>query len=186
LFWDYSGGISTDLLVHQTDAIHMITGRTYCNSVMCSGGVHAWQDGREVPDTITAGFEYPENFHLNYSVSFANAGFGYAEELLGRNGTMILRNLKDLQVYGENPQLVAKGQKPAPEMNFNAKDDFGQGNPTNDHLRNFVDAVLGNTELNCPAIVGHQAAVTGHLATMSYRNQKAAFWDEEQGRYHLG
>jgi len=186
LFWDYSGGISTDLLVHQTDAIHMITGRTYCNSVMCSGGVHAWQDGREVPDTITAGFEYPENFHLNYSVSFANAGFGYAEELLGRNGTMVLRNLKDLEVYGEDPRLVAAGQKPAPEMAFNAKKDFGQGNPTNEHIRNFVDAVLGNEELNCPAIVGHQAAVTGHLATMSYRNQKAAFWDEEQGRYHLG
>jgi len=185
LFWDYSGGISTDLLVHQTDAIHMITGRTYCNSVMCTGGVHAWQDGREVPDTITAGFEYPENFHLNYSVSFANAGFGYAEELLGRNGTMVMKNLKDLHVYGESPKLVAAGQKPAPEMAFNAKNDFGQGNPTNDHLRNFVDAVLGNEELNCPAIVGHQAAVTGHLATMSYRHQKAAFWNEEQGRYHL-
>src|SRR5690606_3234689 len=42
LFWDYSGGISTDLLVHQTDAIHMITGRTHCKSVMCQGGVHAW------------------------------------------------------------------------------------------------------------------------------------------------
>lgn len=185
LFWDYSGGISTDLLVHQTDALHMITGRTHCKSVMCNGGVHAWEDGREVPDVITAGFEYPDNLHLNYSVSFANAHFGYGEELMGRNGTMVIKNLSDVYVYGENPRLVAKGQKPAPEMHFNSQKDFNQGNPTFEHLRNFVDAVLGKEELNCPAIVGHQAAVTGHLATLSYRNQKKAHWDQEQGLYHF-
>jgi hypothetical protein len=44
---------------------------------------------------------------------------------------------------------------------------------------------MGKAELNCPAIVGHQAAVTGHLATLSYRNDKKVFWDNEQGRYHF-
>ncbi len=185
LFWDYSGGISTDLLVHQTDALHMITGRTHCNSVMCTGGVHAWQDGREVPDVITAGFEYPDNFHVNYSVSFANAHFGYGEELMGRYGTMVIKNLKDLYVYGENPRLVGKDGKPTPEMHFNDAKDFNQGNPTYEHLRNFVDAILGKAELNCPAIIGHQAAVTGHMATLSYRNNKKVYWNEEQGRYHF-
>ena len=185
LFWDYSGGISTDLLVHQTDALHMITGRTYCKSVMCNGGVHAWHDGREVPDTITAAFEYPQNFHLNYSVAFSNAHWGYGEELLGRNGTMLIKNLSDLYVYGENPRQVSQGKKPAPEMHFNDQKDFGQGNPTNEHLRNFLDAIQGKAELNCPAIVGHQAAVTGHLATLSYRNDKKVYWDNEQGRYHF-
>ncbi len=186
LFWDYSGGISTDLLVHQTDALHMITGRTYCKSVMCTGGVHAWQDGREVPDTITAGFEYPEHFHVNYSVAFSNAYWGYGEELLGRNGTMLIKNLSDLYVYGEDPRMLSKDAKPAPEMHFNDAKDFGQGNPTNEHLRNFLDAIMGKAELHCPAIIGHQAAVTGHLATLSYRSGQKAYWDQEQGRYHLG
>ena len=185
LYWDYSGGISTDLLVHQTDALHMITGRTHCNSVMCNGGVHGWRDGREVPDTITAAFEYPNHFHVNYSVAFSNAHFGYGEELLGRNGTMILSNLADLHVYGENPRQVTRGKKPAAEMHFNTKKDFGQDNPTNEHLRNWLDAIQGKAELNCPAIVGHQAAVTGHLATLSYRNNKKVYWEQEQGRYHF-
>ncbi len=185
LFWDYSGGISTDLLVHQTDALHMITGRTYCNSVMCNGGVHAWHDGREVPDTITAGFEYPENFHVNYSVAFSNSYWGYGEELMGRNGTMLIKNLAELYVYGEDPRRLSKGSKPAAEMHFNTQKDFGQGNPTNEHMRNFLDGILGKAKLNCPAIVGHQAAVTGHLATLSYRNNKKVYWDDEQGRYHF-
>ena len=35
-----------------------------------TGGVHAWEDGREVPDVVTAGFRVSRsNFHLNYSVS---------------------------------------------------------------------------------------------------------------------
>ncbi len=185
LFWDYSGGISTDLLVHQTDAIHMITGRTHCKSVMCQGGVHAWRDGREVPDVITAGFEYPDHLHINYSVSFANAHFGYGEELMGRNGTMILKEMSDLYVYPESANMIAQGEKPAPEMHFNDQKDFGQGNPTNEHLRNFIDAVRGDAELNCPVTVGQQAAITGHLATLSYRHDKKVFWDQEQGRYHF-
>ena len=185
LFWDYSGGISTDLLVHQTDALHMITGRTFCKSVMCTGGVHGWHDGREVPDTITAGFEYPDNFHLNYSVAFSNSHWGYGEELMGRNGTMLIKNLNELSVYGEDPRRLGANRKPAPEMHFDGQKDFGQGNPTLEHLRNFVDAVLGKEELNCPAIVGHQAAVTGHLATLSYRNNKKVYWDNEEGRYHF-
>lgn len=185
LFWDYSGGISTDLLVHQTDAIHMITGRTYCKSVMCTGGVHAWRDGREVPDTITAGFEYPNHFHINYSVAFSNAHWGYGEELMGRHGTMIVKNLNDLYVYPEDQRYITAGKKAAPEMHFNAQKDFGQGNPTNEHLRNWIDAIQGKAELNCPAITGHEAAVTGHLATLSYRNNKKVYWDQEQGRYHF-
>ncbi len=186
LFWDYSGGISTDLLVHQTDALHMITGRTHCKSVMCTGGVHAWEDGREVPDTITAGFEYPGNFHVNYSVAFSNMYHGYGEELMGRLGTIVIKNLTDLYVYPEPERAISKGAKAAPEMHFNTKKDFDQGNPTNAHLRNWVDAILGKEELNCPAILGQQAAVTGHLATASYRNNKKVYWDQEEGRYHFG
>ena len=105
---------------------------------------------------------------------------------MGRNGTMLIKNLNDLYVYGENPRVLSKGAQPAPEMRFNAGKDFGQGNPTNEHLRNFVDAIMGKAELNCPAIVGHQAAVTGHLATASFRSGKKVYWDEEQGTYHFG
>jgi predicted dehydrogenase len=186
LFWDYSGGISTDLLVHQTDAIHMITGHTYCKSVMCNGGVHYWQDDREVPDTVTAAFEYPNHFHINYSSMFANVHYGYGEQLLGSEGTMEIMNLSDLHVYPEQARGLPGSVTSRPEMHFNDQKDFGQGNPTVEHMRNFIDAIKSDAPLNCPAQVGHEAAVTGHLATLSYRNEKKVYWDQEQGRYHFG
>lgn len=186
LYWDYSGGISTDLLVHQTDALHMITGRHSCKSVTCTGGIHAWrEDDREVPDTITAGFEYDDHFHINYSVAFSNAHFGYGEELMGRHGTMVITKMQDLYVYPEAARVVGKGKKPAPEMHFNSAKDFEQGNPTYEHLKNWVDAIKGTDELNCPAILGHEAAVTGHLATMSYRHEKKVYWDHDGRSYRF-
>ena len=186
LYWDYSGGISTDLLVHQTDAIHMITGRHYCKSVMCNGGIHAWtEDDREVPDTITAGFEYDDHFHINYSVAFSNMHFGYGEEILGSEGTMIISQLSDVHVYPETLKALGTKVTSCPEMHFNGQKDFGQGNPTNEHLKNFIDAVKSDVPLNCPVELGHEAAVTGHLATLSFRNEKKVYWDQKNGKYRF-
>jgi predicted dehydrogenase len=187
LYWDYSGGISTDLLVHQTDAIHMITGRTHCKSVMCNGGIHCWpHDDREVPDTVTAGFEYPDNFHLNYSAMFRNSHYSFGEQLLGSEGTMEIMGLRDLYVYPEKYRGAPEDVAARPKIHISSRKDLGQGNPTNAHLKNFIDAIKGTAELNCPAQTGHEAAVTGHLATMSYRKDKKVFWDQENQRYYFG
>src|SRR5579859_7430081 len=50
-YWDYSGGISTDLFVHLITSIHFIMGAEMPRSVMASGGILFRHDGREVPDT---------------------------------------------------------------------------------------------------------------------------------------
>ena len=39
LYWDYSGGISTDLLVHQTDIVNFMLDKTTPRSCMASGGI---------------------------------------------------------------------------------------------------------------------------------------------------
>ncbi len=187
LYWDYSGGISTDLLVHQTDAIHMITGRTHCKSVMCTGGVHFWrQDDREVPDHVTAGFEYPDHFHINYTAAFSTSHFRYGEQLLGSEGAMEIIGLRDLYVYPEKYRDAPEEISSRPEIHIRGRKDLGQGNPTGAHLKNFIDAIRDNVPLNCDAQTGHEAAITGHLATMSYRKEKKVFWDNDNQRYHLG
>ena len=187
LYWDYSGGISTDLLVHQTDAIHMMTGRHYCDSVVCNGGIHYWtQDDREVPDTVTAGFEYDDHFHISYSAAFSNSHYGYGEQLCGSEGTLEVMNLRYLNVYPEQARGLPDSVTSRPEMHFDAREDFNESNATNDHIKNFIDAIAHGAELNCPAQLGHEAAVTGHLATMSLRKNKKVYWNQAQGTYHFG
>src|SRR5438270_8831658 len=67
LYWDYSGGISTDLLVHQTDIVNFMLSKTVPKSCAASGGIYRWHDDRDTPDTFSAIYEYENNFHINYS-----------------------------------------------------------------------------------------------------------------------
>ena len=65
LYWDYSGGISTDLLVHQTDIVNFMLRQDRCrNHASASGGIYRWTKGddRDMPDTFSAIYEYPRQF----------------------------------------------------------------------------------------------------------------------------
>jgi predicted dehydrogenase len=185
LYWDYSGGISTDLLVHQTDITNFVCGKTVPLSCMASGGVYRWvdaNDDREVPDTLSALYEYPDKFHINYSCYFGNDHFGYGEDFLGNEGTIQVLNRQILHFYPES----FRGKPPA---NIAARKEIHLEIPNNDntavqaHVKNFVLAVLGKAKAIAPASVGQEAAIGGHLATLSYRNNKKVFWEEKTKNY---
>ena len=111
LYWDYSGGISTDLLVHQTDITNFVCGKTVPSSCMASGGIYRWtgNDDREVPDTLSAVYEYSSKFHINYSCYFGNDHYGYGENFMGNEGTIEVLNRQTLNFYPES----FKGKPPA-------------------------------------------------------------------------
>ena len=57
LYSDYSGGIPTDLLVHQTDITNFVCNRVAPLSCTASGGIYRWtaaNDDRDVADTLSA------------------------------------------------------------------------------------------------------------------------------------
>ena len=99
LYWDYSGGISTDLLVHQTDIVNFMLGKTVPKSCMASGGIYRWTDpadDRDVPDCLSAVYDYSDKMQLNYSCYLGNEFFGYGEEIMGNEGTIRVMNRQDL------------------------------------------------------------------------------------------
>ena len=71
-FWDYSNGIGSDLMVHQIDAICMVMGVGVPKSIVSSGGLYRWKDGRMTPDTWGCLMEFEEGFHINYNARFSN------------------------------------------------------------------------------------------------------------------
>jgi predicted dehydrogenase len=184
LYWDYSGGISTDLLVHQTDIVNFMLNKTTPKSCVASGGIYRWHDDRDVPDTFSAIYEYPDNFHIDYSCFFGNDRYGYGEQLCGNEGTIEVMNRQDLYFnpetyHGKAPAAIAARQP----IHLNGKADFGEGDGVNNHFRNFIQAVLGNEKAIAPPTVGQQAAISGHMATLSFRHQKKVIWDDAAGSY---
>lgn len=185
LYWDYSGGISTDLLVHQTDITNFVCGKAEPSSCMASGGIYRWtEDDREVPDTLSAIYEYPGKFHINYSCYFGNDWFGYGEQFMGNEGTIEVLNRQILNFY---PEKFA-GKPPAKVA---ARKTVNVHLPGNDvpavqnHVRNLFEAIAGKAKLVAPVRVGQQAAIGGHLATLSYRNGKKVLWDERTQKYRF-
>jgi predicted dehydrogenase len=185
LYWDYSAGIQTDLLVHQTDIIHFVTGQTAPLSCVASGGVYRWKDpgdDREVPDTLSAIYEYPDGLHVNYTSYFGNDWFGYGEQFLGNEGTLEVLNRATLtfspERFSGNPPDHIRSRQPM-AMSLAGEDDAS----TNAHFRNFFDAIRGKEEVVAPVTAGHLGAVTGHLATLSFRSGRKVLWDEKSGKW---
>lgn len=188
-YWDYSGGISTDLLVHQTDISNFVLNKTVPNSCMASGGVYQWgkefKDDREVPDTLSALYEYPDKFHLNYSCFFGNDQYGYGEQFMGHDGTIEVMDRQNLHFFPQ-PRFIKNAppfSKQKAEIHMNNIKDFNQPDSTADHVRNFIDAVLGKAKAIAPARAGQIAAIPGHMATLSYRQGKRILWDEKTEKY---
>lgn len=189
-YWDYSGGISTDLLVHQTDITNFVCNKTVPISCVASGGIYQWDqrfnDDREVPDTLSALYEYADKFHLNYSCFFGNDHYGYGEQFMGHDGTIEVMDRQNLHFYPQ-PKFI-KGvifSKQKSEIHLNNIKDFNQPDATADHVRNFLDAVLGKAKAIAPARAGQIAAIPGHLATLSYRHNKKVWWDPATEKYRF-
>jgi len=184
-YWDYSGGISTDLLVHQTDASNFVLNKTLPSCCMASGGIYMWgaPDDREVPDTLSALYEYPDKFHLNYSCYFGNDQFGYGEQFLGSEGTLEVLDRKTLNYIPQKyAGKVIKGRQ---EVHLDYLKDFNQPDATAAHVNNFLLAVQGKAKAIAPMRAGQIAAIPGHMATLSYKNNKKIWWDEKTEKYHF-
>src|SRR3984893_2955599 len=72
LYKEFSSGIPDQWMSHATDLVHWFMNDNFPRSVVAHGGILAWHDGRENPDTFQALLEYPKGFLVSYSTSFGN------------------------------------------------------------------------------------------------------------------
>jgi predicted dehydrogenase len=207
-YWDYSGGISTDLFVHLITSIHYIIGADMPKSVVACGGILFRRDGREVPDTLDALFDYGD-FCVCMSSTFNSATTaGQGIQFLGTDGSLsvLLGGAMTEQAeyktegYGysidswpkamqetfldqgsHRQESQGSGAKPLPEnIAFEDKPDA-----TVLHLANFFEAVRTRQPSYETAEVGHHAASAGHMVNLSYRTGKKMMWDSENSLFHV-
>ena len=72
---------------HGIDLVHFFMNDQPPRSVVAHGGVFAWHDGRENPDTFHALVEYP-SFLASYSTSFGNDSDSFSR-IMGKKATLI-------------------------------------------------------------------------------------------------
>ncbi|PYJ58704.1 MAG: hypothetical protein DME24_15230 [Verrucomicrobia bacterium] len=88
-----SPGLVGELGIHQIDAMSwFLNGRPV--SVTGFGSIMQWKDGRDVPDTVEAFFEYPGGAHLTYECTLANSFDADYEMLYGTDAAIMMRGSK--------------------------------------------------------------------------------------------
>ncbi|HEY3443230.1 MAG TPA: Gfo/Idh/MocA family oxidoreductase [Paludibaculum sp.] len=183
LYWDYSSGIATDLMVHQTDITAFVMNKGIPDSVVTTGGVNRWteNDDREVPDTWSVLMDYGDKFHINYSCYLGNSKFGYGEQFMGNDGTIEIISRQTLNFYPEAYPGVNDTIKARKELSITI--------PNNDnlaveaHIRNFLNSIMGIEKPIAPPSAGYEAAIPGFLSVMSYRTGKKMLWDHKADKY---
>src|SRR5207245_2717795 len=90
-YWDYSGGIATDLFYHVRAPLNICGGEAqFPRRVNGSGGNYVFtDDGREVPDTFMLTADYPAGHSLVLSSSMANTHH-IPGLIRGHEGTIVM------------------------------------------------------------------------------------------------
>lgn len=95
LNWRLDPEVSTGL-VGEVGLVHLDVGFWVLNELPTAvtgfGQVMAWDDGREVPDTIQAVFEFPSGLHLSYDATLASSFDAAYEVYYGTDSSIIFRD----------------------------------------------------------------------------------------------
>ena len=100
LYWKYSQGLIAELASHQLNAANWFLGSAP-TAVTASGGIHRFNDGREVPDHIYSMWEYPGGRTATYSSVESNAFENRYEVFFGTKATLLVRNENEALMFEE-------------------------------------------------------------------------------------
>ena len=174
-FWDFGGGIFTDLMVHFIDVAHWFLGRDHPEVATSIGDYYTKKDVWETPDTVQTLLRYPkQQTQVYFEGTFANARNGAMLEFMGSNATLYLDRGR-YEVHPEHKRKIKKS-----EMVLGAgsrgKDFYSEVNGGLMHLANWVDSIRNRKTPVAPAEAGVSAASAAHMANRALRSGNVENW----------
>jgi predicted dehydrogenase len=189
LYRDFSSGIPDQWMSHGIDLVHFFMNDQPPRSVMAHGGVFAWHDERENPDTFQALVEYP-SFLVSYSTSFGNDSDSFSR-IMGKKATLVniggegsprWKVVEEKGNHEDNPTIEREERwvtlpgdsKPGP---------INIGDEDLSHLSNWFECLRSrNTKTNATVDNGYLHAVAIIMAAQSYWQGKRLYYDASSER----
>jgi len=187
-YWDYSGGIATDLFYHVVAPMNICWEEPqFPHKVVAGGGIYEFKDGREVPDTFHLIGDYPKGHSLVLSSSLANSQH-IPGLIRGHAGTLTMVDHGKFESYTPNITVrpEKKGDKyidPTWPDRFGNDDEIripvAQEETIQKHIGNFLDCMRSRQKPTLDVETGARAQVLITMAVMSYRQGKAMYFNEK-------
>ncbi len=168
-YWDYSGGIATDLFVHVLHSLCIPLGNEWPVRVVSGGGVFLHMD-RETPDTFHALIDY-EGGHTVFMAGTQANEQGLPVVIRGHEATMYLSG-SDVEIRPE--RIYSSGRETEA---IRAGD---VGNAILAHHRNFLDCVRRrDPNTNCNPLLGYKVDIAVDMSIECWRQNKVLRFDAE-------
>ncbi len=207
-YWDYSGGIATDLFYHVVSPLNICWDEPqFPLKVMGAGGIYVFKD-REVPDTFHLIAEYAKGHSLVLSSSMANRQH-IPGIIRGHEGTIVMVDhgmfesptdyitVKPEVVREWNRETNTAKVKPiSANYKFGAEeikipvdhardsDPEVRKNGMDDmmyrHIDNFISCIRTREKPHLDVETAAKAQIVINLAVQSYREGRTLWWDEKK------
>ena len=181
-YWDYSGGIATDLFIHRLTRMLKALDLKFPKYVTGTGGhfFFTGEDKAEVPDTFNMSLDYPEGLNIllvsaqknntpirhmirgdKATLVFHGEGFSIIPQ--ERETYDLINDLEKLKT-SNHPGVIHHQKSGAEDVKL--------------HHQNLQHAIRKGTALNCDVNLGLYGMVACKMGVMSFRKRKYLKWDE--------
>jgi predicted dehydrogenase len=171
-YWDYSGGIATDLFVHRVTRIIKSLGLTFPEKGVGTGGMFQFTGSKsEVPDTLNFLLDYPGGPTVMLVSSMAN-DTAVSHVLRGHKATLEFTPkgfvIRPQRLYAKDVKEIAYVKKGAEDLRL--------------HHRNLQAAIRKNEPLKCDCLLGYYGVAAVEMGLESFRRRKYMRWDKARQR----
>jgi len=173
-YWDFGGGILTDLLTHWIDVIQWYMNQPAPKTATTTAQTYIFK--WEAPDAVTTALEFPGDFMVAFTGAYNDSIDDGGIEFRGSQATLKI-DRAHLAVYPEGKPWEAASMQPKPEIFVRSERDG-----TEDHVKNFLDCVRSRKTPNAPIQVGFKAARSSWLANIALKRGSKITFDVAQNR----
>lgn len=175
-FWDYSGGVATDLLYHVLAPMTIALDAKAPERATASGGIFVQHDDREVPDTFAMTLDYPDDYTIVLTSSMANRQ-GNDTLIRGHKATIRPHDNKAMRVTAEDEF------KEWFKKEFGAEEVVIPPEPRKEHMDNWLECIRTRGATHLDAETAYRAMAGIKMGVEAYRQDRVIFWDGEKERY---
>jgi len=186
LYKDFSSGIADQWMSHGIDLVHWFMDDHFPKSAVAHGGIYAWPDGRQNPDTFQALLEYPKGFLASFSTSFGNDAPSFTRYMgkkatllnLGGEGSPRYQLVEEKGNHEDNPNvdkqrtskdIMLPGDKYLPPT--------GIGDLTLEHMTNWFECLRSRQQPHATVRHGYAHSVAVIMAAQSYWKGQKLYYD---------
>jgi hypothetical protein len=161
-------------------------GDSFPRSVVAHGGVFAWHDGRENPDTFEALLEYPKGFLVSYSTSFGNDSPSFTR-YMGKNATLVNTGgegsprydlISEKGVHEDDANVYEKRAVTEVKLPGEAqRPPTGMGDDDLSHMTDWFECLRSRKAPHATIDDGYAHSVACIMAARSYWEGRRLYWD---------